>query len=195
MALGVPNGWEGGKGRLGMGRASLKALPGLILCPTAGPYWAERAEGGDALQALRYVGSMGTCPWAMPPEICRSIPGGMPKGVQPQRWDKLSGWGGGCGTIARPQLGSWCWGRGGVPFSTAAGWGMKRQTAPGDVGPRGGPCPCPPPERRRGRISTFPPTVHLPRSVPRDQGRKIPRRAVPRVSGCSRGRRRGATAP
>lgn len=52
----------GGKGRLSVGGTLLKALPDLMLCPghvqlvltgLAG------AEGGDAVQALRHMVSMG----------------------------------------------------------------------------------------------------------------------------------------
>lgn len=195
-------GWSGGKGRLGGGGggASLKTFPGLILCPRHLQLvltGSEGAEGGDGLLALRHVVSMGPCPWEMPlirtPNLrcAEASPEGQPRGSSP-----------GAGTSSVPGDGTWHGpsspagltvlgeGRGSDPFSGAAGRGMKRQTAPGDMGARGGPCPHP----SSGASWELPQPVSshhsfnpgASRSIPRDQGRKIPRGAVPRVSGCSR---------
>lgn len=135
VTLGVSDGWEGGKGRLSMGGTLPKALPDLILCPGHLQLvltWLAGAEGGDAIQALRHMGSMGTCPWEMPPEICRSVLREMPKGVQPWCWDKLSDQG--CGMWHCPlcSLGSRCWSLE-CPLFQSCGMGHEEGDSP--VGP------------------------------------------------------------
>lgn len=65
VALGVPDGPEGGKGRLGWG-GTAKGFAWPHTLPSTGPYWAGGADGGDALQALKHVGFVGMCPWEMP---------------------------------------------------------------------------------------------------------------------------------
>lgn len=117
-ALGVP----GARGDLVRGRASLKALPGLILCPQLVLYWTGGAEGGDALQVLRHMGSMGTCPWETP--LIRS-PNLQRAEASPERRARGSSPSSGTSSVTgdgtwhchvHPQLGSRCWRGRSSPF-------------------------------------------------------------------------------
>lgn len=105
------------------------------------------------------MGSMGTYPWEMPPEMCRSIPGGTPKRVQPQCWDKPSARRGDPGTVPCPlrALAAGGVGGGGRPLLQSCGTGHEGANSPRGLGVPWWPLPEPILEGGAGAISPFPP--------------------------------------
>lgn len=175
--------WESqGQGETWFGGASLKALPGLILCPQLVLYWTGGAKGGDALQVLRHMGSMGTCPWETP--LIRS-PNLRRAEASPERRTRESSPSSGTSSVTgdgtwhfhvHPQLGSQCWRGRSSPFPELRDVAWRGKQLQGTCGPVVSPARTYPLERAGGCSSAFPPTVHLPRSILRDQGGKIPLR-------------------